>query len=99
MSTDPMLSEAAEWDRIDCLRIVANGKIDALYREARRLALRGLLGRIPMTAAADILHEAALSNGLYQVFGVEFIQDLLSDAYADAAVTAGAFVVERQEAA
>jgi hypothetical protein len=78
------MRDGAQWDRIDCLRNVANGKIDALYDEAVGLAIRGLLGRILLADATDILHEAAENNGLYSAFGVEFIQELLSDAFNEA---------------
>lgn len=94
-----MLRDAAYLDRVDTLRAVADGKIDALYREAKRLAIRTLLGRILMADAADILHDAALANGLYDAFGVDQIQELMAAAFDDATVTVGAFATEQQEVA
>jgi hypothetical protein len=94
-----MLAEVADWDRIETLRAVATGKVGALHRAARHLALRALLGRITKQAAADILHEAASNNQLYRDFGLDFIQGLIADAFDDAAVTAGAFAVEQKDAA
>jgi hypothetical protein len=98
-AADLMMREAASWDREEVLRRVAYGKVDALHSAARHLALRALLGRITMEAAAAILHEASLNNRLYSDFGVDFIRALLADAYDDATVTAGSFAVGRKDSA
>jgi Trk K+ transport system NAD-binding subunit len=77
MSTKPDLTAVL----LDIKRVIASAKIAEFERQAYRIGHIVSTGRLSRAMAADVLRDAAVSNGLINEHGEDSVQALIAKGF------------------